>query len=141
MVSREDWAIDFLTALDYPVTKNNKVSLIAWMAAEGGPQQPQALWNPLNTTQLWAGSWRFNYINVQNYAMRSDGVAASKKTLLGKGWRYWRIRRCLKGSADPLKTTTAIEKSNWGTSGLAHSIVDDVERLYESYATKPIGWR
>lgn len=143
MVTREEWAKSFLTWIAAPVTTRNLVALVAWQAAEGGPPYPQALWNPLNTTLKWGGSWSFNWVGVQNYPTESTGLEATGRTLLltkdANGPLYDEIYKRLRRSAKPRSTLDAVEASNWGTGGLAKSIVDDVKRHYDAYSQVPIG--
>ena len=51
--------------------------LDAWAQAEGGT----ATWNPLNSTQPFLGSTRYNSSDVQNYTKPLYGVCATAVTL------------------------------------------------------------
>lgn len=139
MVTREMWAKSLLKWMDLPESKRNLVALIAWQAAEGGPQTAQARWNPLNTTQPWPGSSTFNWVGVRNYATESDGLAATAQTFKTPFVGYELIVKRLKNSAKPRRTLDAVEQSRWGTGGLAKSIVDDVKKHYSQYANVLIG--
>lgn len=139
-ITRSDWQLRFCKLMGYPMHGNNQLTLVAWMAAEGSPDNPpQAKFNPLNTTQRMQGSTQFNSIGVQNYVSLEQGLEATKLTLQSKGHRYWLIRRRLRRNARPRRTLRAVERSAWGTGGLARSIVDDVIRFWDDYSTKAIG--
>lgn len=140
MITREEWAKAFLERMGYPVKDRNVVALICWEAAEGGPTG--AKFNPLNCVQPMPGSTAFNWnggFPVQNYVSLAQGLDATKRTLDGKGHGYARIRRGLRDNAPSRDTLAGVEASDWGTGGLARSIVDDVRRSYEQYASQPIG--
>lgn len=139
MITREEWAVSLLRWMGFPVKQRNLVALIAWQAAEGGPQVQQAKWNPLNTTQPWPGASDFNWVGVKNYASQSDGLNATAKTLYTPGQNYEPIVKRLRRNARPRRTLRAVENSNWGTGGLAPQIVDDVKRHYRDYADAVIG--
>lgn len=141
MVNREEWAKKFLEYCDFPVRRRNMVALMAWMAAEGSPQQAQATWNPLNTTKVMPGSTQFNYMRVQNYTSLNQGLEASKKTLFDEPAiaGYKPVITCLRDNARPRETLRHLVRSWWGTSHLAVEIVDDVKNYWNSYADAPIG--
>jgi hypothetical protein len=60
---------------------------MAWMHAESaelpnsGVSGKGPKWNPLCTTQPWAGSTNYNSVGVRNYATFKDGVDATIETL------------------------------------------------------------
>jgi hypothetical protein len=139
LVTREQWARLFLSRIRAPITHKNLVAMVAWMAAEGGPQTRQATWNPLNTTMPWTGSTIFNAVGVRNYPSLNDGLEASIKTIKLPGVGYEAIIRRLRKSANPGRTLDAVETSSWGTGGLAARIVGDVKDGFEAYASAPIG--
>jgi hypothetical protein len=139
MVTREQWAVSLLRWMDLPVTQKNLVALVAWQAAEGGPPNAQAKWNPLNTTQPWPGATTFNWVGVKNYPTQTDGLGATARTFKTPGQGYEPIVKRLARSARPRRTLAAVEASSWGTGGLAKSIVDDVKRSFSQYASVPIG--
>lgn len=144
-ITREMWAQSFLRWCGFPYEgirgRRNMVALIAWQAAEGGPEAPQAKFNPLNTTRRMPGSTDFNWVHVQNYTSESSGLEATARTLFETNpiFGYTPIINRLRRGARPRSTLDAVESSSWGTGGLAKSIVDDVKRSYDYYADKPIG--
>lgn len=138
-VTREMWARSFLKWAGWPTNQKNMVALIAWQAAEGGPSAPQAKWNPLNTTRKMPGSTQFNWVGVQNYVDQEQGLNATLLTIKESGYGYEPIVRRLKRGANPRRTLDAVERSSWGTGGLAKSIVDDVRRDYDDYGGQAIG--
>lgn len=135
-VDREQWANSFLRYMGLPQSYRNQIVLICWQAAEGGPNG--ATWNPLNCVQPMPGSTFFNVlapgIGVQNYVSQMSGLEATAKTIHGKNHGYEPILDGLTHSRRPRKTLAAVEASDWGTGGLAKSIVDDVKRHYAQYA-------
>jgi hypothetical protein len=139
MVTREQWAVSLLRWMDLPVTQKNLVALVAWQAAEGGPPNAQAQWNPLNTTQPWPGATTFNWVGVKHYPTQEAGLGATARTFQTQGQGYELIVKRLRKSARPRRTLAAVEASSWGTGGLAKSIVDDVKRSFSQYASVPIG--
>lgn len=142
---RGDFAVALLKELGYPETWRNKVALVSWMAAEGGPSvdgswnPPQARFNPLNTTLRMPGSTDFNWVLVQNYTSFKQGVEATAKTLRGRRVGYGLIRRHLRRNHEPIRTLRAVERSDWGTGGLALRVLPGVKDNYDDYADKPIG--
>jgi hypothetical protein len=145
MVTRGEFITEFLVRIDYPRERPNKLALMAWVAAEGGPSlddswnPKQARFNPLNTTLRMPGSTSFNSVGVQNYVSFDQGLDATVKTLRGKHFGYGMIRRHLRRAHPPWKTLAAVERSNWGTGGLALRILPLVREMYQRYAEKPIG--
>lgn len=135
MVTRVEWATDLLRLANWPRTKSNLVALVAWLAAEG----TEAKWNPLATTKPWPGATNFNSVGVKNYADLASGLSATLDTLRDSGHGYGGIRRRLRIGAWPRSTLRAVERSDWGTGGLAVQIVDDVRSAWDFYSQQPIG--
>jgi hypothetical protein len=139
VVTREMWAHSLLKWMGLPDSERNIVALIAWQAAEGGPPNDQAKWNPLNTTQPMPGADDFNWVHVKNYPSETAGLDATAKTFKTPNQGYEKIVKRLGRSARPRRTLKAVERSAWGTSGLAKSIVDDVRNHFDQYAKVLIG--
>lgn len=133
--SRDQWAISFLKWIDAPVTWRNRRAVVAWVSAEG----TQARFNPLATTQPMPGSWDFNAVGVQNYITWEQGLDATLKTLGYKNLGYEAILKRLRGNRRPFWTLRAVEKSAWGTGGLALRVLKSLNRDYWSYAGQRIG--
>jgi hypothetical protein len=93
--------------------------MMAWMQAEGDAGR----FNPLNTTHSMPGATNFNSVGVKNYASFEDGVTATAETLNYGARRglygYHGIRHCLHTNAPARRTLAAVERSEWGTGGLA----------------------
>lgn len=143
-IHRGYWALRFLEECGYPTTRQNRIAIVAWEAAEGGPQFPQAKFNPLNTTLRYGGSWQFNWVGVQNYPSLQVGLEATKRTLKRtKLVGYAPIRRALKKGDSAQRVLEAVENSTWGTGGLALRIIPDVTRDLDddrqTYWHVPIG--
>jgi hypothetical protein len=145
VVTRGDFLEGLLRFLDYPVTRHNRVALVSWITAEGGPSlddsfdPEQARFNPLNTTQPMPGATAFNSVGVRNYVSLAQGIEATAKTLLFDGHGYRAIRRHLRRNHHPARTLRAVERSDWGTGGLALRVLPGVRDHYSQYAAKPIG--
>lgn len=134
-ITYEDWAVEALSELGYPVTMHNRRAMIAWLAMEGSVYR----WNPLGCTLKLPGSITMNSDGVQAYLSSADGLEAFRRTILTRGFfRYWAIRRKLKHSAPVADTLLAIERSAWGThfSPSIDAMVQSVRNNYHLYATK-----
>jgi len=136
--TREDWARAFLRAIKAPDTKRNRVALVSWQRAEGLAGK----FNPLNTTHDWPNSTIFNSVGVRNYHTFQDGVAATAETLNYGADRdlygYRAIRKRLRGNSYAWLTLRAVEKSAWGTGGLAKQVRADVLRHWDFNRTRGI---
>lgn len=130
-VTREQWAKRLLERADWPVSRNNLRALVAWTSAEG----TKAKWNPLATTQPMAGATDFNSVGVKNYPSLESGLEATLKTLAYTDLGYGRIRKRLKENAPAYRTLRAVEKSAWGTGGLALRVLNSMRTgNYNTYA-------
>jgi len=136
MTTREQYAKLVLKELDCPVTRDNLLALISWMHAEGSV----AKFNPLATTQDMPGATIFNYASVKNYPTLEIGVEATAKTLKYGADRnlygYLPIVKSFRNSRKPKRTLGAVEKSEWGTGGLAKRVLPYAKRDYRLYADK-----
>lgn len=135
-MTREQYAKEFLRQVGAPDKRRNRVALVAWMQAEGG----SAKWNPLNTTQEAPGATVYNYAGVKNYPSASVGIRAASETL-NYGARnrirgYGRIRHRLRKNRGSLGTLLAVERSDWGTGGLAVKVLAMFKTYlnYDKYA-------
>lgn len=137
-MTREEWAIAFLREIGAPVKKRNLLVLVSWMQAEGG----SAKWNPLNTTKYVPGSTIYNYASVRNYPSFETGLWATVETLNYGAehakYGYRPIRRLLRANARPKRTLRAIERSEWGTGGLALKVLPYARQDFERYGSQPI---
>lgn len=131
--TREDFARAVLKGIEAPDSKRNLWALVSWMQAEGG----SAKWNPLNTTQEMAQATDYNWVGVKNYVSFEQGVAATVKTLnygADRGlYGYKPIRRRLRKNAWAYWTLRAVEKSIWGTGGLALRCLPGVKAHWDHY--------
>lgn len=136
--TREDFAEAVLIELKAPLTKRNLWAMLSWCQAEGDA----ARFNPLGSTLRRPGSTTFNSHNVQNYTSFPQGVSATVETLnYGADRRiygYQGIRYRLRHNAWASKTLWAVERSAWGTGGLALACLPWVKLFYSKYANKPI---
>jgi hypothetical protein len=122
-MTREQYAVRFLHQVGAKATRRNLLALVAWMQAEGG----SASWNPLNTTQEAPGATVYNYAGVKNYPSAQVGIQAASETL-NYGARnrvrgYGRIRHRLRKNKGAMGTLLAVERSDWGTGGLAVKVL------------------
>ena len=136
-MTREEYAKRFLHHVGAKPTRRNLMALVAWMQAEGG----SASWNPLNTTHDAPGATDYNSVGVKNYPDERVGVAMAAETL-NYGARnrirgYGRIRNRLRQNKGALGTLLAVERSEWGTGGLAVKVLAMFKTYanYEKYAT------
>ncbi len=130
--TREDFARALLPKVGARTTKRNLVALVAWQRAEGIAGK----FNPLNTTQDMEGATDFNSVGVKNYRSFLQGVEASAKTLnygADRGlYGYRVIRKRLRGNSFAWLTLRAVERSAWGTGGLAAEVRQDVLRNWDA---------
>lgn len=134
-MTRQQWADAFLKAIGAPVTKRNELVIVSWAQAEGGA----ANWNPLNTTHDAPGAWNYNWVGVKEYPSFEVGLKATADTLNYGADRnqygYRAIRRLLRESARPKRTLRAIERSEWGTGGLALKVLPYARDNFTYYAS------
>lgn len=138
VITREKYAGMLLSALGIRITKRKLLALVSWMQAEGS----QASFNPLATTQAWPGATNFNSVGVKNYATLEDGILATAQTLnygADRGlYGYRKIRSRLKHNSRPARTLRAVEKSAWGTGGLALQVLPYARKDWERYRSVPV---
>jgi hypothetical protein len=117
--TRGQFARALLPRIGAEVTTHNMRALLAWMQAEGDAGR----FNPLNTTKDEPGATNFNWVGVKNYASFEDGVRATADTLnygADRGlYGYGPIRRRLRLNKPAYRVLLAVERSAWGTGGLA----------------------
>lgn len=138
MITREQFAQHLLAEIGAKPTKRNLWALVSWMQAEGGA----ASFNPLNTTLEAPGATDYNWVGVKNYKDFNQGVQATAKTLnygASKGlYGYQPIRKRLRGNSWASLTLRAVERSTWGTGGLALKCLPGVKRHWDFYRKLPI---
>lgn len=144
-MNREAFAKAFLDGIDAPDSERNLEAMLAWMQAEYSINYtgPKGTFNPLNTTLHMPGSTNLkgNTAGVQNYADVDDGIEATVQTLLkgakmeGDPYGYKPILEALRRNFRPRRTLRRVEKSSWGTGGLAKLVLRDIKRDYTRYAT------
>jgi hypothetical protein len=106
------WARDFLTRLNMPITNDNVRAVAAWEQAEG----TAARFNPLATTQSgFEGETRFNSVGVKNYAKYDDGINANIRAITNG--LYGNVLDALKAGNSAERVGQAIADSPWGTHG------------------------
>lgn len=137
-MTREDFARALLREIEAKPTHRNLWALVSWMQAEGGT----ASYNPLNTTLEMPGSTDYNSVGVQNYKSFGQGVEATAKTLDYGADRnlygYKPIRKRLRGGSWASLTLRAVERSIWGTGGLALKCLPMVKRNWDHFRNLPI---
>jgi len=109
------------------------------MQAEGG----NAKFNPLNTTHEMPNATNYNSVGVKNYATLHEGVIATAKTL-DWGARhnlfgYKAIREALVQNKWASVILAAVERSDWGTGGLALLCLPLIRTQFTKYSNVPIG--
>jgi hypothetical protein len=111
-VDSVQWAKDFLTKVNMPITSENVRAISAWEQAEG----TKASFNPLATTQGgYTGETQFNSVGVKNYTSYQDGIDANAHALLNG--RYSNILSALQAGNSATAVAQAIANSPWGTKG------------------------
>jgi hypothetical protein len=117
-VNSVQWAKDFLSRINMPVTSENVRAIVAWEKAEG----TAAKFNPLATTQGgFAGATKFNSVGVKNYVSYEDGIAANAKVI--QNGLYGPILDALRNGNDAMAVARGIKASPWGTGGLVEKIL------------------
>lgn len=138
MTTREQFARMLLAEIDAKPRKRNLWALVSWMQAEGG----SADFNPLNTTLEMPGATNYNSVGVKNYVSLDQGVKATARTLNYGADRnlygYKPIRKRLRGLSSAALTLRAVERSVWGTGGLALQCLPMVKRNWSHFRNLPI---
>lgn len=139
LVTRYQFAKALLDRLGLKPTKRRLWALLAWMQAEGG----NAKFNPLNTTHDMPLATDYNSVHVKNYVTLREGVIATAKTL-DYGARhdlygYKAIREALVKNRWASIILAAVERSEWGTGGLALLCLPLVKAQFTKYCNMPIG--
>lgn len=131
MATREQFATAVLVALGAPDTANNRIVLLAAMAAQEPPGAGPAN-NPLCTELNGYGGTAWNVAGVQSYPTMADGVAATVATL---ELSYYRdVVTSLLQSGPASQTARAWMVSPWGTGNLL-ALVGQVSADYPAYAS------
>lgn len=139
-MTREQWASQFCQLVGARPTGRNLRAIVSWIQAEGGT----ARFNPLNTTHDWPDSTLLpgNTAGVREYATARDGLHASAATLnygAGRGlYGYASIRHALRRNRMAVFTLAAVERSEWGTGGLALACLPWVRLRWNHYRLLPI---
>jgi len=134
MTTRAEWASDFLNVCGLPVTQNNLVSIVAWIASEDS----HALFNPLDTTRDWPDATAYNNNDgnpVKNYPTYLAGLAATKATL--ENGYYTDIIDDLRVSAEPATTCGTIYNSPWGSKP-SLALANAVKNNFAAYSSNLI---
>lgn len=145
-MNREDFARRFLDGVGAPPSDRNLEAVLSWMQGEYSYTftGPKADNNPLNTTKSASGATNFNSVGVKNYVSAEQGVRATIDTLLsgarmaGDPYHYAPILEALRRNFRPRRTLRRVEKSAWGTGGLAKKVLRDVKANYTPYAIADI---
>lgn len=106
------WKFRLLRAIHAKGVSENRRLLDAWQRAEGG----EAKYNPLNTTEPWAGATNYNSVGVKNYPTAGAGINATARTL-GNGFYSGIVRDLQAGKKPALRIVAdnAHEFDTWGT--------------------------
>ena len=138
MITREKFAQHLLAEIGAKPTKRNLWAIVSWVQAEGS----NASFNPLATTQDMPGATKFNSVGVRNYTSFEQGIEATAKTLNYGADRdlygYKPIRKRLRGNSWAALTLRAVERSVWGTGGLALRCLPMVKRNWDHFRNLPI---
>jgi hypothetical protein len=127
-MNRGQFAYAFCKGVGVEIERYDEAQLavVCWIAAEGG----YARFNPLNTTLWRPGCSNYNSVGVKNYASLDQGIEATVYTLNYGADRfrygYRPIRRRIRKNRNAERILKAVEKSEWGTGGLALRVLADV---------------
>lgn len=106
--TRAQFAFELLGALGIEPNAQNINGLVSAMVAENC----SASFNPLATTEPWAGDSNYNSAGVRNYATLQDGIDATKATLTNG--LYNPVLTALRGGTANI-IAQAWVRSPWGT--------------------------
>lgn len=107
------WRFRLLRAVKASGRAQNRRFLAAWQRAEGG----NARYNPLNTTEPWAGATDYNSIGVKNYPSAAAGISATAATLLNGHYPGLLVDlRTASKTAEQIVADRADEIRVWGTN-------------------------
>lgn len=121
-----EWAYDFLTEINCPVTMTNVQFLYDWMHMESGGGGGK--FNPLNTVQPWPGATDYNTVGVKNYLTYEDGIAATRTVIAEVP--YADIVAALKAGNSRVRLVNAVTHSIWGTPTIPNvTIASGVEMI------------
>lgn len=132
MTTREEFARALCAEMGWATSQQNLDALVAWQAAEN----TQALFNPLATTEGWAGATDFNTAGVKSYLSLADGLAATKATLTNG--LYGSVISAFAFQKPATDSGAAIDASPWGTVNVV-GVVADVVADRTAYYSAPIG--
>lgn len=140
-VSYERWASALLASLGAPHCQSDLEAVVAWETAESSG----ARYNPLATTHPMPGSYAPTRSGVQVFASFSQGIAATRATLLrGPGYfNYASIVEDLISCAPAWTTGSAVRDSYWcrGCGGGAY-VVDQLPAVvgdWAEHASRSVG--
>jgi hypothetical protein len=140
-VNYERWAAAFLSSIGARPCSSDLQAMVAWETAES----TGARYNPLATTHVMPGSYSSAHSSVQNYVSVSQGIAATRETLLrGPGYfNYSPIIEDLLSCAPAGATASAIRNSYWcrGCGGGSY-VVNQLPAVvggWSEHASRPIG--
>lgn len=130
-ITRLNWSRRLCRWMEFPEVDENFYALVAWQAAEGGPNG--AKFNPLNTTMPMPGATQFNFATVKNYKSLEQGLQATSLTLRQHSHpAFAPIRHSLLKARPAEETLHNLIVSEWGTGQLALEILDDVKRFWKT---------
>ena len=111
---------------------------MTWSQAAGG----NARVTPLNTTTEAAGATNYYPVGVKNYISSYEGVTATAMTLeygaRNNLYGYKPISDGFAANKWASKILWAVERSQWGTGGLALRCLSGVKRDWDTYRVMPI---
>jgi hypothetical protein len=134
------WAMALLGSLGAPICDQDVVAVVTWETAES----TMARYNPLATTFTMPGSTYFNSVGVKDYLSFSQGIEASRNTLLGgsSSFGYAAVVSALRSCASATVTATAIRDSSWcsGCGGGAYvlGLLPEVRASWSEHASRLI---
>jgi hypothetical protein len=136
----EGWAAAFLERLGAPACEENMLIVVTWETAES----TSAAFNPLATTRDMPDATDMNAVGVKSYASLSQGLGASRDTLVlgAESYGYAAILDALRSCRSAAVTARAINASAWcrGCVGGAYitGLLPIVRASYATHAVRPV---
>jgi hypothetical protein len=136
----EGWAAAFLERLGAPTCEENLLIVVTWESAES----TSAAFNPLATTRDMPDATDMNAVGVKSYASLSQGLDASRDTLVlgAESYGYAAILDALRSCRSAAVTARAINASAWCRGCVRGAYITGllpiVRVSYATHAVRPV---
>ena len=129
-----EWALALLQAGGWP-TPGAQAGIVAQAVEEGS----EAIWDPLDSERVAAGSSDYNPAGVQDYPSLEVGLQTTLATL--RNGDYPQVLAALQRGSSPAYVQ-AIANSPWGTwggdPGAALQLLAQVQGAWADYSSRPV---